>query len=111
VSDISIRLDGLLLLATLALTAVIFATVSLVGLILRRGQLAKGAAGLVGISLAAAGALVVAIDAPLVRSQSYDWIDWLILPWPGPRDARRVIPQAVSGEPVSRLATSSLVPR
>ena len=80
-SDIAIRLDGLLLLAAVVLTGLTFAVVCLIGLLGQRGRVARGAAALVGISLASAGALLLAIDAPLVKSQPYDWIDWLIVPW------------------------------
>jgi hypothetical protein len=91
-SDIAIRLDGLLLAAAIALTALLFAGLFVVALIMsavqrerraRRISLAKGALLLAAVSAAALAALAIYLDCAPAPTSPVDWIDWLIVPWLG----------------------------
>jgi len=90
VSDIPIRLDGLALAAAIALSALIFAVISIVALIMaacseqhrdHRIKLAKMALVQCGMSLVCLVAAIIFIDRRPSPLPSIDWIDWLILPW------------------------------
>lgn len=91
-SDIGLRLDGLLLGALLAAGAVVFALVSAVAALRavatasRRERSWRFAAQGMGIALAQAAALAVLIAYLAVYgtpAAGPDWIDWLTLPWLG----------------------------
>ena len=89
-SDIGIRLDGLLLAAAIALTTLIYAVIILVALIVAacsEQQRAKGI-GLAklalmqgAVSLACLVAVIAYIDNRITPLPSTDWIDWIALPW------------------------------
>jgi hypothetical protein len=89
-SDIGIRLDGVILAATILLTALAFGAVSLVTMGLawrsernrvRWRHLAKTSFGMVAMSIGALVAVLINVDrAPPLP---VDIIDWLTVPWLG----------------------------
>lgn len=89
-SDIAIRFDGLLLAAVLALTALLCAAFIVVALITAACSdryrshciaLTKVALAQAGFSLACLFAVIVYINVRSGPMPTFDWIDWLVVPW------------------------------
>lgn len=89
-SDIAIRFDGLLLAATIAVSAVLFAVIALIALLLavffraHRSHLlafCRVTTAQCGISLACLGAVALYLEYRAMPAQGPDWIDWLSVPW------------------------------
>ena len=89
-SDIGIRLDGLILAAAIALTTLIYMVIFAVSLIMAvcseqhrslRMRLAKLALVHGAIGLACLVAVIAFIDHRTAPLPPTDWIDWLAVPW------------------------------
>ena len=80
-SDISIRFDGLALLATLALSGIAYLLVALAALIGRRGRTARLAALMGFGTLAAAAAFFAYWSEQGTAYTGPDVLDMLVLPW------------------------------
>ena len=89
-SDIAIRFDGLLLAAAISFSALVFALIAALSLILatvgrprkshRLGR-AKSAGAMTGFSLICLAVLLAYMEAGSLAMSSSDWIDWIALPW------------------------------
>lgn len=91
-SDIDIRLDGLLLAMFILAGAVLFLAIALVSVALtlstkpagaRSWKVALRSFGLALVQVAAFLVLLICLDAAGSAQTGPDWIDWLALPWAG----------------------------
>jgi hypothetical protein len=89
VSDIGLRLDGLVLLATIALGAAIFVLIAAIAavrtLVVRRpgGRAPRiaGVAALLGLGSGVIFVLVAVVANTAPASDAPDWLDWMSLPY------------------------------
>ncbi len=87
-SDVSIRLDGLVLLMAFGAGAMVYGSIALAGGVVawfrpasrRRAWRVSRAAGCMAVGTVLAGGLFFyTVDSP--ATSDVDWIDWLTVPW------------------------------